>query len=55
MFIEEWADYKVCGICGRDNSWDDEDWPNDDICPNCEREEEIQRLWQDLKEERERE
>ena len=35
MFIEEWADYKVCGICGRDNAWDDYDWPDDDICPSC--------------------
>jgi len=42
MFIEEWEDYRVCGVCGRDNAWDDYDWPSDDICPGCEAEEEFQ-------------
>lgn len=36
MFIDELADYKICSICDRDNSWDDYDWFADDICPQCE-------------------
>ena len=37
----EYDGYKLCGICGRDNMWElkqqgDDDWPSEDVCPNCE-------------------
>ena len=38
-----WGNYKVCGVCGRDNSWDEDDWPNEHICPNCKADEALHR------------
>jgi len=38
-------DYRVCGICGRENQPDEDHWPAIDLCPNCQADEqEIARL-----------
>lgn len=31
----QWDGYQVCDVCGRDNSEDENEWLQDNICPNC--------------------
>ena len=40
--VQEYPQYTVCDLCGRENYDEEEPWPNRYVCPNCEAEEQFQ-------------
>ena len=44
-----WNNYKVCGVCRRDNSWDEDDWPKEHICPHCEAHEALRQQKEEMR------